>query len=196
MTTQLDELLKLMNVEVLIYEFEKNVDLALETFEVSKTEFKTPLECQTFLLEFARHVLIATQGSSVNSYSKQLVESICHTYIDKGLGRDPARPIDPSWYIWDSMIYGTDGGVYGVLKRFAKSIAENVPKEQISWIVRKYLNGKSWDEIEEYIEEYVSRFSDLLPPEYRGKKSTIHPIQFEEILVGHPWVVKKLKDTL
>ena len=88
---------------------------------------------------------------------------------------------------------GNEGGLYGVLRKFARRTVEGYAADEIAARVGDYWNNLSTEEKLDAPREYLRQYGHLLPSELtEGSAAGIRAF-FPKVLKEHPRIIKGLR---
>ena len=88
---------------------------------------------------------------------------------------------------------GNQGGLYAVLKALAMHMAELYTRNEISAKVRLFLGSLTVDEYVDTTTEYIRKYGHIIPPEMTEQSAARIKVNFEKVLIEHPFVIQKLQ---
>ena len=88
---------------------------------------------------------------------------------------------------------GTDGGFLAVLKKFARTVAEQYARREIEARVSAYWTDLSIDEQLAAAEEYLESYGHLLPTEMTEDDASRVRGAFWKVLQEHPYLLQRLR---
>ena len=88
---------------------------------------------------------------------------------------------------------GNEGGLYAVLKAFAMQKAEEYTKNEIGANVYLYWKRLSADEKVQAMDEYLSKYRDIIPSELLEFSGATLKSSFWKVFEQHPFIVQKLQ---
>lgn len=87
---------------------------------------------------------------------------------------------------------GNEGGLYAVLKKFARTMAEQYADNEILAMVSFYWNGLSIDEQFSACDEYLEKYGHLLPSEITEGNAVRVRANLPKVLQEHPRLIQHL----
>jgi hypothetical protein len=88
---------------------------------------------------------------------------------------------------------GNEGGLYDVLNRLARRIAEQYAGNEVSARICHWLNALSVDERLKAMDDYVAKYGHLLPSELTERGAVRIKANFTKVLEEHPRLVQRLR---
>lgn len=90
---------------------------------------------------------------------------------------------------FDMACTGAEGGLYRVLKEFARAMAGQFTKDEIAAKVNTYWNSLTAEEKLTAPEEYLEKYGRVLPPGYEWNVRG----HFRDVLLKHPQMIQQLE---
>jgi hypothetical protein len=167
----------------------RRVDEAFNAFrrEQSSVTSKEDLEtCIERLGALILHRVFEIRG--LGEFSRSCIfcgGALARAALSKAYGRDWNKRV------FDIASRGSEGGLYGVLKRIAETMGEEFSRNAIGSIVSEYLDRLSLEQRREAVQEYVRRYGSLFQIDEVGALLT--RVYFGDVLSEHPWLMKRLE---
>ena len=188
MPTKLDQLLESIDPQRTLDETDARVDRAVNTFSWEKglitdwSEFKACLV--GFLRHIERHVLCLRASPDVSADFDwgRCVQLLMHEYGPNGekAAFEMART-------------GSEGGLYGVLRRFARQVADKYAQQEITGRISHWRDGLSVDERLAAGTEYVAKYGHLLPRELTESGGVRIRANLWKVLEKHVYLVQRMR---
>ncbi len=185
----LDSLLALIDPVNSIYETERRVDDAMNSFNASSGSISDMDSFEDLLGIFYWHVesYILDVRNMVNpnpDYTKGVARNVITNIYGNG-GMKTAFEIART---------GVEGGLYQILKDFAKQRAQYYNNKGIGIRVNGFLNNLSFDEQLEIVVEYKKRFGHVLPAEIMESSDAYVVTMLHNILENHPDLITRMRN--
>jgi hypothetical protein len=87
---------------------------------------------------------------------------------------------------------GVEGGLYGVLRRFARTQAEQYARNEINARISRFLRSLSPSEKLRVADEYLAEHGHLLPSEITEEGAARIKMDFPKVLAEHPRMMQRL----
>jgi hypothetical protein len=87
---------------------------------------------------------------------------------------------------------GTEGGLYGVLRRFARTQAEQYAQNEINARISRFLRSLSPSDKLRVADEYLAEYGHLLPSEITEEGAARIKMDFFKVLAEHPRMMQRL----
>lgn len=170
MGRQLDELLASIHPDRTLLENERRADEALNSFVMpgaSVPDWPSFRECLTRFVCHAENVMLRLR--SPIAVNPEMHFGRACWLLSKAYGPDGAIVAA------NLAIHGVEGGLYGVLKTLAKSLADDFSSNEIRARVNSYWSGLSADEKIAASRDFVAKYGHLLPADLtEGNAARIH----------------------
>ena len=88
---------------------------------------------------------------------------------------------------------GAEGGLYGVLKAVAETMAREYAGNEVRAKIHEYWSGLTADEMLSATEEYLDKWGHLLPSELTEGSAARIKANFPRVLEQHPQLLKRLR---
>ena len=87
---------------------------------------------------------------------------------------------------------GAEGGLYGVLRRFAEVQAGQYAQNEIAARISRFWGGLSASEMLKAVDEYLVEYGHLLPSELTESGAARVKMNFPQVLAEHPRTMQRL----
>ena len=87
---------------------------------------------------------------------------------------------------------GNEGGLYGVLRKFAKTQAEQYAQNEIQGRISRFWIGLSATQKLKAADEYLAEYGHLLPSELTESGAARVKMNFPKVLAEHPRMMQRL----
>jgi len=188
--SKLDKLLEEISPQKTI---EHNYNLANEavgSFNWKKARIDTWKEFKLCMAKFSKHIderilnLKESVDMSLTEYWKFCIRPLIEIYGSNG---------DITAFTIANT--GNEGGLYAVLKSFAMQKTEKYTKNEIYGNVYFYWKHLSADEKVQAMDEYLSKYRDIIPSELLEFSGARLKSCFWKVLEQHPFIIQKLQQT-
>ena len=156
-------------------------NLAVESFSIRPCQFKNIDEFFEFTAKFYHHMQqhVLRMGAAKMPDPKTYT-GLIHRIILKKFG--------PNGIItaMEISISGIEGGIYHILRTIANDMVENYANNEITAKVIKYWEKLSTEERLNIADEYLKKYSDLLPYEYKVGNAARLRKNILKVLIEHP----------
>ena len=188
MATKLEKLLESIDPSRTFDKVFADVDRAVNSFHRRQASIDDFDEYRNCLASFCRHVEmeVLKYGSGV-PYNKEFYWTRCSKILNDKFGPDGWKNA------FDMVRTGKGGGLYRILKLIAEKMAENYAQNEISAHISDYLNNLTIDEKLAAVDEYVSKYGHLLPPEFTEVNAVRIKAHFQKILKEHPKTIRRMR---
>jgi len=102
-------------------------------------------------------------------------------------------PDSTEFTVYNIMNTGAEGGIYQVLKTLTRLWVDDEYIGEFKHQIALYLKKISFEEREQAAKEYIEKFSDILPANYKNDPSTIL-FSFEKVLLEHAIMMKRIRE--
>lgn len=187
MTTKLDQLLESIHPGRVYGNTDRRTDEAINSFVVEKGRITDWDEFRKCVVRFALRVetevlqLMKTFETDVE-YGWGLYSHILH----KAFGPNGEKTA------FEMARSGHQGGIYAVLKKVARTLAEKYARNEVGARVGRFWEGLTTEEKLEAGEEYVKKFGHLLPSELTEGSAARIRMNLPRVLEEHPRLMKRL----
>lgn len=190
MTTKLDQLLISIHPSRTIEEVDHLTDAAINSFPLGRAQMIDWQEFHLYLSQFTKHVENAVLR----------IEPKCHEVDDLNVywGRCChilLREYGPNGEkaAFEMARTGNDGGLYAVLKRICRSIAQEFTDNEIRAKVQQYWGELSIEEWRKAADEYLDKYGHLLPSELTEGSAARVRANLPKVLQEHPKMLQRLR---
>ena len=188
MTTRLDRLIENIDPDKALHQVSMRVDSAINSFRIKSGVVD---KWETFLSiigEFYRHTENIILGiPSFQSGSRDFEWSRAARYLDMEYGHNGVKAA------FEIARTGVGGGLYSVLKKIAKHMADEYAQNEITARIIAFWNGLSINERLSVVDEYLSKYGHLLPSELTEGSAARIRINFVKALHEHPRLIKRIR---
>ena len=163
-------------------------DEAINTFSAGRSQITDWDEFRRCIIRFAKHVdskiLRARRIPDMEldcawgHYSKVL-----HEAYGRGSGEKAA---------FEMVRTGAEGGLYGVLRRFADVQARKYAQNEIAARISRFWGALSASEMLKAVDEYLVEYGHLLPSELTESGAARVKMNFPQVLAEHPRMMQRL----
>lgn len=186
MSPKLEELLLKLDPKYCWDKTEKELNLILARYEIARNTISSQEEFRYILNDFTWKIFHPANEDENLSRTNFAMYDIAIGYLKKIYG-DRAQIIT-----YNIMSSGAEGGVYKILSQLTNQTIESWCELEAKSLVGKYFNSITMKERQKASEEYLERYKDILPWNYRNDPLQVF-ISFEEVLVGHGKMIKRLR---
>lgn len=187
--TKLDKLLESIGPAQTLDQVSARIDDALNAFSIKSGIIKDWDEFRKFFTMFFRHI----ENYVLRIYTFRSPDPdidwgrCCRLLIKKyGINGEKAA--------FEIIRTGTQGGLYKVLKEVAGQMIEEYAGNEILARISHFWNALSTDEQIAVIEEYIDKYSHLLPSELTEGSAARIKINFPKVLNEHPRLIKRMRN--
>lgn len=188
MQTKLDRLLESIDPERTLEENDRRVDEALNGFQSPAAVITNWDRFRDCLIRFLCHV----ESTVLKIPPPKQVDidfewGRCFRILQKDYGPNGEKAA------FETARTGNEGGLYRVLKTFARRMAYEYSENEINAKVLFYWKTLSVEEQLEAPSEYLRKYGHLLPPELTEGSAARVKVEFPEVLKKHPQLVRRLR---
>ena len=191
MTTKLERLLESIHPTRTIDEVSRRMDQAVNSFQAGSsriTDWREFEKCiARFMVHLQNHVLRLRKPRHL---TEEYIEYDLHhgfMVLQKLFGKNGEKAA------FEMARTGNEGGLYGVLRKFARRTVEGYAADEIAARVGDYWNNLSTEEKLDAPREYLRQYGHLLPSELtEGSAAGIRAF-FPKVLKEHPRIIKGLR---
>jgi len=169
-------------------DIEKSVDNVISNYQGYNNTVENYEEYKQCLINFVGRLY----GAILNT--PDAFESASNR-ISYGLALDFLKSLYPEnteKTVFGIMHTGAEGGVYQILKNLGRVMTDQISKNAIKYYVGQYIGELNYDQRAEAVNEYIAKFRDVLPVNYKNDLTTVL-ISFQEVLEEHPQMIKRLR---
>ena len=187
MTTKLDWLLESIHPNRVSEITDRRADDAINSFVVEKDRITDWDEFRKYVVRFSLRVetevlqLMKAFETDVE-YGWGLYSKILH----KAYGPNGEKAA------FEMARTGNEGGIYAVLKKIARTLAENYARNEVSARVGRFWEGLSTEEKLAVGEEYLEKYGHLLPSELTEGSAARIRMNLPRVLEEHPRLMKRI----
>ena len=188
MNRKLAQLLERLEPARTVDACQRRADEALRTFSAGVSSITDAEEFRRCIVRFGLHCdanLLCSSGMpevdldyAWGHYAKTLV---------KAYGRNGEKAA------FEYARTGLEGGLYGVLMRFAGQKAKEYSENEIAARVGSFWNELSPDEAFPVMNEYLAAYGHLLSPELTERGAVRLKANFRRVLQEHPHMLRRLR---
>jgi hypothetical protein len=102
-------------------------------------------------------------------------------------------PDSTRFTVYNIMNTGAEGGVYQVLKTLTRLWVDDVYIGEFKHQIAVHLNKFSYEERERAAKEYIEKFKDILPANYKNNPGTIVGF-LDKVLLEHAIMMKRMRE--
>jgi hypothetical protein len=188
MTTRLDRLLESIDPSRTIDQVSADVDRAVNSFTISRTNIRDWNEYEKCLADFCQYIetTVFKMGASISEY-REFYWSRCVNMINNEFGPSGIKTA------FEMVRTGKEGGLYRILKTIADNMTETYAQNEISARINDYWNRLPLEEKVAAAEEYLSKFGHLLPAEFTDGSAAKLKVHFTKVLNEHPKLIRRLR---
>ena len=187
MRDKLKELLDSIHPSRTLDQTAGRADEAINTFSAGRSQITDWDEFRRCVIRFARHVdtkiLRARRMPNMEldyawgHYSKVLLTAY---------GRNGEKAA------FEMVRTGTEGGLYGVLRKYARTRADQFSQDDVDGRVARFWEGLSATEKLEAADEYLAEYGHLLPSELTENRAVRLKMDFPKVLAEHTRMMQRL----
>ena len=188
MMTTLDQLLERIDPQRTLDETDACADEAVNSFPLRSAELTEWEEFRVCLTSFMRHVeeavlhVRAMPEASLDFEWGRCVRLLIHEY-----GRDGEKAA------FEMARTGNEGGLYAVLKRLARRIAQQYGENEVVARIGTWWDTLSVDEKFTATDEYLREYGHLLPSELTEGSAARVRANFPKVLEEHPRLLQRMR---
>ncbi len=164
---------------------EKTINDSLMNYKLEKNNVKNERECTELLNDFMTHFFYREKAKEVDADSRHIFGNVAREYF-KSLYKDKYITI-----IYSQMIYGTDGGIYKILKQLMNLLFEDTVTRHINRKVAEYIKDLEIDDLIKLSEQYFSKYVEYLPKSLSSSPVLI-ALKLDEVILEHIKTEKKI----
>jgi len=190
MATKLDRLLESIHPSRTIDKVSSRVDQAVNSFRAGSSritnwgEFEKCIAC--FMMHLMHHVLQPSKPLPPMSEYFSFYENLGYNALQKLYGHSGKQAA------FEMARTGNEGGLYGVLKKIARSTVDEYAGNEIRARISDYWHNLTTQEKLDAAEEYLKKYGHLLPSELtEGSAARIRGF-FHKVLEEHPKLIRRL----
>ena len=191
MTTRLAKLMDELAPQRTIQEVLRRVDIAINSFRADNaqiTDWETFRQC---IIRFARHVTSRVLGGvEIPETDVELAWGHWSKVLLKAYGANGEKAA------FEYARTGVEGGLLGVLRRFALKQAEQYIDAEIAGRVSVFWTGLTMSEKFAVMDEYLAQYGDLLPSEMTEHGAARLKMDFPGVLRMHPRMILHLQKSI
>lgn len=186
--SNLEKLLDSIHPTKTIDQISARANLALESFSHYKCNFKNIEDFFKFTAEFyhfmQQKVLRMTPAKMPDP---KTYTGLIHRILVKELG--------PNGVItaMEICLSGIEGGIFRILKIIANNMIENYTNSEITAKVIKYWETLTIKERLKVADEYLKKYSELLPYEYKVANAARLRKNILNVLIEHPRIINRIR---
>ena len=191
MGTPLDRVLESLHPDRTLDEVDRRADEAINSFSVPSSRITDWEAFRSCAIRFMRHVegrILRIQGTFDYDPGMAFDWGRCCRILCREYGPNGEKAA------FEMARTGNDGGLYGVLKRIARSMAKEFAEAEIRARVFHYWNGLSVDEKLEAGDEYLEKYGHLLPSELTESSAARVRANMPKVLEEHPKMLRRLEE--
>lgn len=181
--SELSDLLAKLDPAVIIDGPEQRASQALSTFPMGSTFLIESEEFKDLMARFHQHVQSNVRGVwPYYDYEWNYAEAT--DLLKSMFGPDGVR---------NALIIagtGIKGGMYAIMKEMARAIVKEHIHKTLRVIVGTFLFELGDEEREAAVQEYLTRYRDMLLPELVENEGLGLFIEFEQVLLNHPFMLQ------
>ena len=187
MTSKLDRLLQSIDPTHTFEQLDRRADEAINAFSLGTGQISDWGQFSDCLIRFLQHLdtqllrLQAPVPMSRDLAWGRCVQTLMHLY-----GRSGEKAA------FEMVRTGNDGGLYAVLKAFARHAAGQYAENEVSAKVHTYWNGLSVEERLVASDEYLQKHGHLLPSELTEGSAARVRADLPKVLIEHPSMMHRL----
>lgn len=187
MGTRLENLIESIDPSQLFDRVSQAVDAAFNSFRYDYP-IKSFDDYQKCMSQFVQHIEQVVLGfRSSQDYDRSFFWTRYSNLVNGQHGRD-------AWKMnYEKIITGRDGGLYQLLKEVAGMVLKDRSKQQISNRIGPFWNSLSDTEKLNTIQEFMAKFGDILPSEYRGGGGAYLKMNFPNMLQKYPELILEIR---
>ena len=187
MPTQLDRLLESIHPRRTLIETARRADEALNSFPINRSQITDWDEFRDCVAAFYQHVLCGVLGiTGTPELDRDFSEGLGLNVLIEAYGPNGEKAA------FEMARTGTEGGLYAVLKKIARSIAHQYAQREISARVSSYVRSLSAAEEMAAADEYLGQYGHLLPSELTEGSAARLRGNLLELLIHHPQLLDQL----
>jgi len=188
MKTKLDRLLESIDPSRTLDQVSARVDEAFNSFRLKSGIIEDWEGFRIVLPEFYHHVeraILQIRGPFPGNH--ELDWGRCYRLLTKEFGTNGEKAA------FEMVRTGTEGGLYGVLKSVARQMVRDYAGNEITARIAAFWESLSNDERFAVSQEYLDKYSDLLPTELTSGSAARVRASFPKLLEEHPSTLKRLR---
>ncbi len=186
--TGLDQLLESIDPQKTLDETDARADEAVNSFPLTRAQLTQWDEFRICLITFMRHIETAVlhvrtmPEASLDFEWGRCVHLLVHEY-----GRDGEKAA------FEMARTGNEGGLYAVLRKLARRIAQQYGENAVAAKVGTWWDKLSVDEKLAATEEYLEKYGRLLPSELTESSCARIKANFPKVLAEHPRTIQRMR---
>lgn len=168
----------------------RRADDAVNSFHFAKGRIGDWEEFRTCLIEFFRHVesrVLRMRGRPYGSDWGDFDWHRCAELLKREYGRNGDKAA------FEIARTGNEGGLYAVLRKLARGLAEKYSENEASARIYEWWNGLSLAEQFAAMEEYLQEYGHLLPSELTEGSAARIKANFPKVLEEHPRLLQRTR---
>jgi len=169
---------------------ERRVDDAINSFPERRSQIAKWEEFRGYLIRFLRHVevhVLRLRGGHPCAMDVDFDWGRCSPALLHAFGANGEKAA------FEMARTGNGGGLYSVLKRMARELAEQYSEAEIAAKVCHYWDGLSVGERLAASDEYLSQYGHLLPSELTEGSAGRIRANLPAVLREHPRMIARLR---
>ena len=188
MASKLEQLLDSIHPSRTIEEVDRRADEAINRFDMPGAQIDRWEEFRQLMVRFLCHVEASVLDlREPCSMDVEFGWGRCADFLAQAYGRNGEKAA------FEMARAGTAGGFLGVLKKFARTVAQHYAGREIEARVSAYWTDLSVDEQLAAADEYLESYGHLLPAEVtEGHAATVRA-SFWKVLEEHPYLLQSLR---
>jgi hypothetical protein len=188
MKMKLDEFLESIDPSKNLDEIAAQVDNAFNTFKMDKGIIRNWDEFRRVLNDFCRHVEFAVlQIPFTTDSPPEMYWGLCCQILRKEYGFSGEKTA------FEIARTGIEGGLLSILRLLAKRMADDYAQRTISVMIARFYGSLGVDEKLAVCDEYLDKYSHLLPPELTDGSAVRIKANFHKVLEEHPRIIQRLR---
>lgn len=189
MATKLDAFLDTISSSEIIDKTQEAADKALTSFHFCQGSIKSRDEFEQLMADFYCNVESHILGlKKTRSTNLSMDWQRCSDLLSKKYGMRGGKAA------FDIAISGVEGGLYGLLKFVAESLANQFAENWVKCRVSAFWDDLSSKERISVSAEYMQKFNHILPASIKDENPHLFAANFYKFLEYHPEMLKRLKN--
>jgi len=187
MPTNLMQMLDSIEPDHTLHQTSARADAAINTFRFDRGVIDRWDEFTTLMVRFHRHVeAVVLRMSAMPRASHDFNWGRCVHVLMQMYGRNGEKAA------FEIARTGTDGGLRGLLRDFARKVAADYADDEISARIVRWWTALSPAEQFAATSEYLARFGHFLPSEMTEGSAARIRDRFLQVLQQHPHLLQRL----
>lgn len=170
-------------------ECEKSYNECLIKYKIPNNTLNNYDECCNLINDFMTDIFVKEIKEDFDADSRHVFGNVGRDHLRRYFGENLLQTV------YDQMLTGTNGGVYGVLKKLVQIMTEDTSTLVIKSKIGDYIRDLDLKDKIILSEEYIDKYSKYLPNMLKDTPVLV-AIKLDEVILEHIKIEIKIRDSI